>query len=149
MEVYIATDHAGFALKETLKPFIESLGHTVTDCGALSYEKDDDYPDFIKKAVVEVSKDPVNRRGVILGGSGQGEAIVANRYKSVRAAVFYGGDMEIVRLAREHNNANTLSIGARYIREEEAENAVRIFLSTSFNEEERHVRRIEKIDRNS
>jgi len=146
MHIYIATDHAGFKLKENLVPFIEGLGYEVTDCGAHTYDKADDYPDFISKAALEVSKDQENNRAIVLGGSGQGEAIVANRMSGVRAVVYYGGDIEIVQLGREHNNANILSLGARFVSGEDAQRAVKTFLETPFPEEERHVRRINKID---
>lgn len=145
MKIYIATDHAGFELKNELIPFIESLGHEVTDCGASQYDETDDYPDFISKAALEVSNDTDNSRGIVLGGSGQGEAMVSNRVPGVRAMVYYGGDMEIVRLGREHNNANILSLGARFLSDEEAQKAVQLFLETPFPGDERHVRRINKI----
>ncbi len=149
MNIYIATDHAGFELKNKLIPFIEDLGYTVTDCGADEYNETDDYPDFISKVALEVSKavenNKVSNRGIILGGSGQGEAMVANRVKGVRAMVYYGGDIEIVRLGREHNDANILSLAARFVSEEEAKTAVQIFLETPFSEAKRHIRRINKI----
>lgn len=150
MNIYIATDHAGYELKNKLVPFIEELGHTVIDCGADEYSEMDDYPDFIRKAALEVSKavdnDKSTSRAIIVGGSGQGEAMVANRAKGVRAMVYYGGDIEIVRLGREHNDANILSLAARFISEEEAKVAVQTFLETPFSEEERHIRRIKKIE---
>ncbi|MFC1729755.1 RpiB/LacA/LacB family sugar-phosphate isomerase [candidate division KSB1 bacterium] len=146
MKVFIATDHAGFELKEKLIPFIESLGHEVIDCGASVYDEADDYPDFISKAALGVSEDLENSRAIVLGGSGQGEAIVSNRISGVRAVVYYGGDMEIVRLGREHNNANILSLGARFLSGGDAQQAVKTFLETPFSGDERHVRRINKID---
>ena len=93
-----------------------------------------------------MAADPENTRGIVLGGSGQGEAMVASRYKGVRAAVYYGGEREIIKLSREHNNANILSLGARFISAEEAKEAVKLWLDTPFSGEERHRRRIEKID---
>jgi len=146
MKIYFATDHAGFELKEKLVDFVRSLGHDVEDCGASSLEPEDDYPDFISKAARAVSENPDNVKAVILGGSGQGEAIVANRYKGVRAAVYYGGTPEISTLSREHNDANILSLGARFVTEDEAREAVKTFLETPFSNEERHIRRIKKID---
>ena len=145
MRVYIATDHAGFDLKNTLIPFIESLGHEVIDCGASTLQEDDDYPDFVKKAAQAVSKEET-ALGIVLGGSGQGEAMVANRVPKVRAVVYYGGDINVIRLGKQHNNANILSLGARFLSEEEAEEAVRTFFETPFSGDERHVRRIQKID---
>lgn len=141
--VYLATDHAGFELKEKIKEFLREEGYEVEDFGAYEFDRDDDYPDFISKAAQSVSKNPTNM-AIVLGGSGQGEAMVANKYPGVRAVVYYG-NIDIIPLAREHNNANVLSLGARFITEDEAEEAVRMFLETPFTEEERHVRRIEKI----
>jgi ribose 5-phosphate isomerase B len=147
MKIYLATDHAGFELKNNLESFLKGLGYDVVDCGANTYDEKDDYTDFISKAAFEVSKNPNENRGIILGGSGQGEAIVANRMSGVRAIVYYGGDIDIVRLGREHNNSNILSLGARFMSIDDAQMAVKIFLETPFLEEERHSRRIKKIDR--
>lgn len=141
--IYLATDHAGFELKEKIKEFLKKEGYEVEDCGAFRFDKDDDYPDFIAKAAEAVAKDPQGR-GIILGGSGQGEAMVANKFSGVRAVVYYG-DMDMIPLTREHNDANILSIGARFLTEDEAIEAVRLFLETPFTSEERHIRRINKI----
>ena len=147
MTVYFATDHAGFALKETLVPYVRDvLGFTVVDCGAHAYDEQDDYPEFISLVGKAVSEDPVNTRAVILGGSGQGEAMVANRFQGVRATVYYGGPRDIITLSREHNNANVLSLGARFLDEEEAKEVVALWLQTEFSMDERHVRRITQID---
>lgn len=147
MKIYLATDHAGFELKEKVKGFLKNHGYNIEDCGAHEFDKEDDYPDFIAKAAEAVSKDPEDSKGIIFGGSGQGEAIVANKYKNIRAAVFYGGSdsLEIIKLSREHNNANVLSIGARFVKDEEAIKAVKFWLETPFPGEERHKRRIDKI----
>lgn len=160
MKVYLGTDHAGFDLKEKVKVFLQQKGYEVVDCGAYSNDKDDDYPVFVGKVAEAISKDSASR-GIVFGGSGQGEAIVANKYKNVRCALFYAlnnfksvidingktsSDLfEILRLTREHNDANMLSIGARLLKEEEALKAVQVFLETSFSGEERHKRRIEMI----
>lgn len=146
MTVYLASDHAGLKLKEKIKKFLRKEGYKSQDFGAYSFDKDDDYPDFISKVAGAVSKDPQSR-GIILGGSGEGEAIVANKFTNVRAAVFYGGNLEIVRLSREHNDANILSLGARFVQNEEALKVVKLWLETSFSKQERHTRRIEKIKR--
>lgn len=146
MEIYLATDHAGFELKEVLKKHLLEQGYSVVDCGALTLDNDDDYPTFISKAALAVSEDPVNRRGIVLGGSGTGEAIVANRFKGVRAALFNGGPRDTVELSREHNDANVLSLGARFIDEAQAISVVEEWLNTPFSDEERHVRRIEQIE---
>lgn len=145
-KIVVATDHAGFELKEKLIPFLQELGYEVEDLGAHQYDRGDDYPDFIAQAAQRVSSDPEAVRAVVLGGSGQGEAMVANRFAGVRAAVYYGGAEEIITLSREHNNANILALGARFLSVEEAETAVRTWLQTPFSGDERHVRRIQKID---
>ncbi len=147
--VYFATDHAGFDLKEVLRTFVQDeLGYEVIDCGAHTYDAADDYPDFIAKAAQALSERPT-QRAIILGGSGQGEAMLANRFAGVRATVYYGGAPEIITLSREHNDANALSLGARFISEDEAKQAVRQWLSLPFSNEERHVRRIKKIEQYS
>lgn len=144
MKVYLATDHAGFALKEKVKAFLIEQGYEVEDCGAYTFNKDDDYPDFVSKAAAAVSNNPTSR-AIIFGGSGQAEAIVANKYRNVRAAVFFGENVEMVKVFREHNDANILSLGARFLSEEAAIQAARLFLETPFPGEERHVRRRNKI----
>ena len=155
MKVYFATDHAGFELKEALLAFVvHELEYEVEDCGAHEFVAEDDYPDYVAKAARAVSSDPTGARAVVLGGSGQGEAIVANRFPGVRAVVFYGagereGEKEppsVVEVARAHNDANVLSLGARFVTLAEAKDAVRAFLETPFSGAPRHVRRIEKID---
>lgn len=145
--IYFATDHRGFALKEELKRYVrDELGYRVEDAGAFEYNANDDYPDFIRKAAEAVSKNPTEDKAVILGASGQGEAIVANRHKNVRAVVYYGGSHEIITLARQHNDANILSLGAAFLNDAEAKAAVLLWLQTPFTDDDRHVRRIEKID---
>src|SRR3989338_7691221 len=143
MKIFLGSDHAGFPLKEFLKKHL-SKTYDVEDCGTFD-EKPCDYPDFIFPVAEKIAKHK-NSKGIILGGSGQGEAIAANRVKGIRAAVFYGGNPEIVKLSRTHNNANILSLGARFVTEKEALSAVQLWLETDFSEEERHVRRIKKID---
>lgn len=145
MKIYIGTDHAGFEIKEALVPFLRELGHTVEDMGAHSFEELDDYPDFIRPVAQAVAADP-GARGIILGGSGQGEAMCANRTRDARAAVYYGGPVDIIILSREHNDANILSLGARFVDIDEAQEVVRIWLATPFSGSERHLRRIQKID---
>lgn len=145
MKIYIASDHAGFSLKETLVNYLTELGHEVTDRGPFVIDLNDDYPDFISLVAKDVSVDP-NSRGIIIGGSGQGEAMVANRFPAVRASIFFGNDFEMVKVTREHNDSNVLSLGARFITDEDAKQAVKVWLETPFTNEERHVRRITKID---
>ena len=144
MKIHLATDHAGFALKEEIKKFLQENGHKVTDHGALEYNKQDDYPDFILPAARAVAKDP-SSFGIIMGGSGQGEAMAANRVKGVRAAVYYGEMEEIVRLSRKHNNANILSLGARFLTFSKAFHIIDFWLKEPF-EGGRHQNRIQKLD---
>ena len=146
MKIHLATDHAGLELKEKVKLYLSDLNYEVIDHGAYEYDALDDYPDFIFPCANAVSNDPESK-GIILGGSGQGEAMAANRVKGVRAAVFYNGPDEIIKLSRQHNNANILSLGARFMSEEEMYNIIEVWLSTDF-ESGRHQRRIEKLDEN-
>ena len=161
MKVYLATDHTGFELKNKVKEFLEKEGYEVEDCGALSFDKNDDYPDFIGKAAEGVANDPENSRGIVFGGSGQGEAMVANKFKGVRCALFYskaipaqainaegaksGDPFEILKLTREHNFANMLSIGVRFLKEEDVFKAIKLWLEAPPPRDERHIRRVEKI----
>ena len=143
--IYLATDHAGFELKEYIRGRLEEAGYPVVDCGAFEYDASDDYPDYIEKAAEKVSEDS-SARAVVFGKSGQGEAVAANRFKGVRAAVYYGGPLELITLSREHNDANVLSLGAGFITENEAWQAVSAWLETQFSEAPRHIRRIQKTD---
>lgn len=157
MKIVFATDHAGFALKEALVPFVrDELGFEVTDIGALAFDPDDDYPAYMAAVAAEVAADPEGTRAIILGGSGQGEAVVANRFRGVRAVVYYGPsvaqvdadgtELDMIASTRRHTDANVLSLGARFLSEEQAKDAVRAWLETPFAGEERHVRRITSID---
>jgi len=141
--IVLATDHAGFKLKEYVKRFLIEKGYDIKDFGALEYDGLDDYPDFILPAAKYISEHKLI--GIIFGGSGQGEAMAANRIKGIRAAVFYNGPDEIVELSRLHNNANILSIGARFVNNQEVEKIIELWLSTDF-EEGRHKKRINKLD---
>ena len=145
MKIHLATDHAGLELKEKVKLYLSDLNYEVIDHGAYEYDALDDYPDFIFPCANAVSNEPESK-GIILGGSGQGEAMAANRVKGVRAAVFYNGPDEIIKLSRQHNNANILSLGARFMSEEEMYKIIEVWLSTDF-ESGRHQRRIEKLDK--
>lgn len=146
MKIYLGGDHAGFVLKEKLDIFLKDIGYEVEDLGPYELDEEDDYPDFVSK-VAKMVQERGGSVGIVLGGSGQGEAIQANRFKGIRATVYYGGDLEILRKSREHNNANILSLGARFMNEAEAKEAVKTWLNTPFTEEERHKRRIEKIEK--
>ncbi|MFA4890578.1 MAG: RpiB/LacA/LacB family sugar-phosphate isomerase [Candidatus Paceibacterota bacterium] len=147
MKIFLGCDHAGFEMKEKLKAYLAELGYQAEDMGASSYDEQDDYPDFVLPIAQAVARDPEQSRGIILGGSGQGEAMVANRVKGARAAVLYFYNENIIRLSREHNNANILSLGARFLNDEEAKRAVKLWLEAPFPEDERHKRRILKIDK--
>ncbi len=146
MEIYIASDHAGFELKEKLKKYLSELGFKTRDFGNSVYDENDDYPDFILPLAKELEKNPETAKGIILGGSGQGEAMAANRVSGCRAVVYYGGNYDIIELSRKHNNANILSLGARFLSEDEAKVAVKLWLETEFSGDERHVRRINKLE---
>lgn len=148
MKIYVATDHAGFELKENIKKYLEEKGNEVYDCGALTLEPGDGYPEYMVRAAESVQKDAMHEPAfaVIFGGSGQGEAIVANRFRHVRAIVYAGGNLELVKLGREHNDANVLSIGARFVNEGEAKQAIDLFLNTPFSHDERHADRIIQIE---
>ena len=142
MKIYLATDHAGFNLKENIKKYLLSKSLDVEDMGAFEFNLDDDYPDFIAKLGEKVSND-TSSSGIIFGKSGAGEAIVANKFKNVRAILgFSEGN---VKLSRQHNNANVLSLGSDFVSLVEAKKLVDIFLNTSFSNEKKHKRRIEKI----
>ncbi len=147
MNIVLAADHAGFKLKEAIKAFLTDKGHEITDVGAFELKDGDDYPVYMTAAAMKVAEDSTGTlKAIIFGGSGQGEAIVANRFPGVRAVVWYGGNDQIITLSREHNDANVLSIGARFVDEETAKGAVLKWLETPFSNDERHKKRIEQID---
>src|SRR3990167_7638542 len=138
MRVFLGADHAGYELKETLKSYLRDVGYIIEDCGAVRLNADDDYPDFIGEAIKKLKKSlekDADAVAIVMGGSGQGEAMVANRFHGVRAAVYYGGNEKIVTLSREHNDANVLSLGARFLTEEEAKRAVKLWIETAFSNE--------------
>ncbi len=145
MKIFLASDHAGFELKNYLVEELKKEGFEVEDLGPFSFNSEDDYPDWVSLVAEKVSQNPEEFKGIVLGGSGQGEAIVCNKFPKVRAVVFYGGDLEIIKLSKEHNNANVLSLGARFLDKELAKRAVLLWLNTPFSQAKRHQRRIEKI----
>ncbi len=153
MKIIVGSDHAGFGLKEKLIPYLKELGYEIEDKGASEYNETDDYPDFIIPVAREISRHPNEIKGIIFGGSGQGEAMAANKFKNVRAAVYYGQGQcvvkeeneSILKLSREHNDANVLSFGARFITEEEMKKAVKEWLDTPFVDNDRHKRRLAKM----
>lgn len=142
MKIYLASDHAGFELKEFIKSKLKEMGNEVVDCGATSMDPNDDYPDFISKAAEGVAQNP-GSFGIVFGKSGAGEAIVANKIKGVWAVL--GFSIENVKLSREHNDANVLSLGSAFVSNDQAVHLVKLFLETQFSGEERHIRRINKI----
>lgn len=142
MKIYLGADHAGFELKEKVKAYLENEGYDVEDCGAFEFDKNDDYPDFIALCATKVAQDP-NGKGIVFGKSGAGECIVANKIKGIRAVL--GVNKTNVGLSRTHNDANVLSLGSLFADEMLAKELAKIFLTTSFSNEERHIRRIEKI----
>ena len=160
MKVYLATDHAGLEVKNKVVEYLKGLNYEVVDCGPFEFNKDDDYPDLISIAAKNVSENPESF-GIVFGGSGQGEAMVANKFKNVRCALFYSeaipvkaidisgnkstDSFEMLKLTREHNDSNMLSLGIRFLSEEQILKAVKIFLESPFSGDERHRRRIEKI----
>ena len=170
MKIFLGADHRGFELKEKIKAWLSEWGYEYEDEGAFQHDPHDDYVDFVSKVAQKVSEDPENNKGIVLGMSGQGEAMVANKFKGVRAAVFYGPlanqwllylwvglsksmvesfynkkFKEIIKLSREHNDANILSLGASFLHERAAKFFIKLWLDTKFSNEERHVRRIDKI----
>jgi ribose 5-phosphate isomerase B len=158
MQVFLAADHAGLSIKAKLLEALSEDGHSVQDMGAFAFDPEDDYPDVVMPFAHKVVA--ADAMGIVFAGSGQGEAMCANRVSGIRAAVFYGqvhaaggidrdgsagnDGYDIVRLARKHNNANILSIGSRFVSSQEALAAVRIFLDTPFSGDERHERRLQK-----
>ncbi len=147
LTIHLACDHAGFASKEMVRQWLVEHDVTVIDHGAMVHDEGDDFPDFICKAAHAVSNSPATSRAIIFGGSGQGEAMVANRYPHVRATVYYGGDESIVALGRQHNDANVLSIGARFVDGEETKRIITSFLTEPFLRDEKYERRNQKIER--
>jgi ribose 5-phosphate isomerase B len=139
VRVYLASDHAGFELKRRLLDHLADRGYDVVDCGPETYAPDDDYPPYILAAATKVATDE-GSLGIVIGGSGNGEAIAANKVRGIRAALAWSD--ETARLGREHNDANVLSLGARMVSADDAERFVDVFVSTPFSGEQRHVRRI-------
>ncbi len=161
MKIAVTTDHTGYHILPQLKTFINELGHECIDFGPSSLQSADDYPDFMFPAAKAVASGQC-QMGIILGGSGEGEAIAANRVKGVRCAVFYGpvvaktavdaegttsdDPYEIVKLSRQHNDSNVLSLSSRFLGLEEMKQAIKVWLATPFSQAERHIRRIQKLD---
>jgi len=164
MKIAVTTDHTGLAYEgmyETFKHYIAELGHEVVDFGPRTLDMDDDYPDLMFPAAHAVAKGDCDA-GVIMGGSGQGEGMAVNRVKGVRCTVFYSPAItkqpidaegrlstdpyEILRLSRQHNHANMLSLSARFLSPDEMKQAIKIWLETPYSDVERHARRVRKLD---
>lgn len=143
MKIFISCDHAGFDAKSELKKYLENLGFSVEDLGNSVLDQNDDYPDFIVPVAKAVAKNKSNR-GIVIGGSGQGEAMAANKIKGIRAAVVY--DEYSAKMSRLDNDANVASFGARTLDVEKIKELTKLWLDTPFSEEERHQRRIEKLN---
>lgn len=152
LKIILASDHAGFELKGILKSFLDGLGYSVLDVGAHDLVPEDDFPVYVSAGAMKVAEDlSGNTKAIVIGGSGQGEAMMANRFPGVRATVWYGGgvsssELDIVKLSREHNDANVLAIGARFVTSDEAKQAVEKWLTTPFSGIEKYQRRNEEID---
>jgi ribose 5-phosphate isomerase B len=145
VKIFLASDHAGYELKSKLVEYFMQAGHDVEDMGPSRCNPADDYPDYIGPCAHRVA-DEHGSFGIVVGLSGQGEAMAANRVRGCRAAVYYGGPAEILKLSRQHNDANILSLGARFVSYEEAKTAATLWLNTHFEHDERHQRRILKMD---
>ncbi len=142
MRVYLGSDHAGFELKSVIVSWLKSAGHEAVDCGPASYHGEDDYPPYVMRAAAAVVAEP-GSLGIVIGGSGNGEQIAANKIPGIRAALAWSE--ETAQLARLHNDANVLSLGARMHPVEDAIAFTRLFLDTPFSGEARHRRRIDLI----
>lgn len=164
MKIYFAGDHAGFEMKDKLIDFVRSLRHEVEDLGPHSYDPQDDYVDFVVPLAKRIAKNPppfspsfikgggggvdLDTRGIIVAGSGQGEIIAVNRVKSARATLLCPGPqmVPLIQASRDHNNSNILCVGARFCTLDEAKQGIKLWLETPFSNEERHIRRLKKID---
>lgn len=145
-EIYLAADHAGFQLKETVREWLREESLEVVDVGAFELNTEDDFPPLMIEAATRVAESPESRAAILFGGSGQGEAMAANRIPGVRGTVYYGGPLEIITLSREHNQANVLSLGARFLSESDAKAAIALWLKTSPSSEEKYHRRNRALD---
>jgi ribose 5-phosphate isomerase B len=143
MIIYIGADHRGFELKEHLKKFLKDKGYQVTDLGASAYQEEDDYPDYAEAVARKVSTNYENSRGVLVCGSGVGVDVVANKFRNVRSVLAATSDQAFD--SRNDDDANILSLGANYLKPEEAEKVVLTWITTPFAREERFKRRLEKI----
>jgi ribose 5-phosphate isomerase B len=144
MRVFLGSDHAGYELKSRLIEWLAAAGHEPVDCGPAGYVAGDDYPPYVLRAAARTAAEP-GTFGIVIGGSGNGEVIAANKVRGVRAALVWSDETAL--LGREHNDANVISIGARMHDDATAQRFVELFLTTSYSKEERHTRRIKMISR--
>lgn len=142
--IYLAADHRGFALKETLKTFLTEEGFSFEDAGAFTLDSEDDYVDFAISAAEKIAEDPANHRGILLCGSGHGMDVVANKYRGLHAAWVNTHDSAV--MSRAHGNTNVLVLGADWLDENTVKDIVGTWLKTPFSGEERHVKRLRKIE---
>jgi ribose 5-phosphate isomerase B len=142
--IYIGSDHRGYSLKEILKTYLTELGFPYEDLGAKELIPDDDYPDYALPVAKKVSESPTENFGILICGSGVGVDIVANKIKGVRSALCFNVDQ--AKASRNDDNSNVLSLSSDFISEDLAEDIVKIWLATPFSGEERHIRRLEKIN---
>jgi ribose 5-phosphate isomerase B len=142
VRVYLGSDHAGFELKAAIVTWLGEAGHEAVDCGPPSYDPQDDYPVYVLQAAQRVVRDP-GSLGIVIGGSGNGEQIAANKVPGIRAALAW--TVETAQLARQHNDANVLSLGARMYSLEDALSFAKVFVATPFSGEARHARRLDMI----
>jgi ribose 5-phosphate isomerase B len=143
MVIYFGADHRGFPLKQALIEFVKGMGYEVADMGAHAVDSGDDYPDFARAVAVEISRDPENRRGILICGSGIGMDITANKFRGVRSGLGFSTDQ--VYSGRHDDDINVLSLAADYVSPEDAQKIVRVFLTTPLGTEERRKRRLQKI----
>lgn len=146
LTIHVATDHAGLAHKDAIRDWLRQAGWTVVDHGANQIDPEDDFPDFIAPAARAVSEAPARNRAIIFGGSGQGEAMMANRFQNVRAVVCYHYNPEIISLSRSHNDSNVLSFGARFVAVAEMKAAIALWLVTPVESNEKRARRNQKLE---
>lgn len=146
LTIHLATDHAGFDHKNQVREWLESENFSVIDHGATELDPQDDFPVFIAEAARAVSNNRAINCAIIFGGSGQGEAMMANRFKGVRATVYYGGSPDIITLSRQHNNANVLSIGARFVSVDDAKRVIWDWLHAKPLSDEKYHRRNQQLD---
>ena len=142
VRVYLGSDHAGFELKAAIIAWLGGAGHEAVDCGPASYDPEDDYPVYVLRAALEVTRHP-GSLGIVIGGSGNGEQIAANKVRGIRAALAW--TTQTARLARQHNDANVLSLGARQYSTEDGVSFAKAFVETPFSGEPRHARRLAQV----